>query len=223
MEKQTSKDGSIHITDEKINTITHLFASCLAILGAALLITQSIISGNVWKIVSLSIYSVSLVMLFVFSTLHHGVDANPKINEGLRTMDYIAIFFLIAGTATPIVLVLHRNIFGLTVLGVMWAIALFGVTLRAIHRKVPKYVTNTLYIALGWMPVVLLLDNPSLSSMATNILALGGIIYTLGFIIYVFEKPNILPGKFGFHELWHILVILGSLIQYIFIYKYVLH
>lgn len=220
--QRLSKDGSIHITDERINTISHLIGACLAILGAALLISQASAQGLIWKIIGLSIYSLSLISLFLFSTLHHGIDANPKTNETLRTFDYISVFLLIAGTVTPLVLVLDRNVYGWAVLGSVWGIAAIGIILRSVHSKLPKYITNTLYIVLGWIPVALLFDKPYLPIGALLLLAAGGIIYSLGFIVYISEKPNLKPGRFGFHELWHILVLIAAILHYLLMYKYVL-
>jgi len=217
-----SKDGSVHVTDERINTISHLAASCFALLGAALLISQAGVEGDPWKIVGVSIYGLSLMSLFVFSTLHHGLDASPRVNELFRTLDYDSVFFLIAGSMTPLVLVLFRTVYGWTVLGAIWAIAVLGIVLRSVHRRVPKYVTNTLYIALGWLTVALLGAGVSLPITALALMAAGGLVYSAGFVVFVIEKPNIKPGVFGFHELWHLLVILAALLHYLLIYFYVL-
>jgi hemolysin III len=217
-----SKDGSAHDTNERINTITHLVAACLAVLGAALLIAQASAQGKPWKIVSLSIYGLALASLFIASTLHHGLNRSPKINRILQTIDYSAVFFLIAGTVTPIVLVLYRNLFGWTVLGVIWAIAAFGIIMRSVFSQLPKYVTNSLYIILGWIPIVLIGEKSSLPLGALLLLGLGGITYTTGFFIYIIERPNLKRGIFGFHELWHCLVIVAATMQYFMIYFYVL-
>lgn len=217
-----SRDGSIHVTDERFNTVSHLFGTCLALVGAALLITQSAAEGDVWKIVGLSIYGLSLVLLFLFSTLHHGIDSTPRVNEILRTLDYTSVFFLIAGTVTPLVLVLVRTTFGWAVLGSVWAIALVGIVLRSVWRQLPKYLTNTLFIALGWVPVVLVGSGVSLPWGALGLMAVGGLFYSVGFVVYVIERPNPRPGVFGFHELWHVLVLLGAFLHYLMVYLYVL-
>ena len=123
MQSKLSKDGSIHVTDEKINTISHLAAAIFSILGAVLLIVQSSAKANPWAIVSFSIYGVSLVGVFFASALHHGVNSNEPIEAFLRQIDYIAIFPLIAGTFTPICLILYRTIIGWSIFGVIWALA----------------------------------------------------------------------------------------------------
>lgn len=217
-----SRDGSIHVTDERFNTVSHLFGACLALVGAALLIAQAGAKGEPWKVVGLSVYGVSLVALFVSSTLHHGLDRSPRVNEVLRTLDYDSVFFLIAGTVTPLVLVLFRNTYGWTVFGAVWAIAALGIVLRSVWRRLPKYITNTLYIALGWLTVLLVGADVSLPLGALLLMAAGGLVYSAGFVIFVVERPNPRPGVFGFHEIWHLLVVVAALPHYLLMYFYVL-
>lgn len=112
--------------------------------GAALLIAQPAARADPWKIVGFAVYGLSVVMLFVSSTLHHGIDGGPTVNEVLRTLDYGSVFLLIAGSVTPLVLVLFRSTYGWTVLGAVWAIAAVGIVLRSVLRQLPEYVTNTL-------------------------------------------------------------------------------
>lgn len=217
-----SRDGSPHVTDERFSTISHLFATCFAVLGAALLIAQSSAQGDPWKIVGFAVYGLSVVTLFLSSTLHHGIDRGPKVNEVLRTLDYTAVFLLIAGSITPLVLVLVRTTYGWTVLGAVWLIATVGIVLRSLLRQLPKYVTNTLYIALGWLPVVLVGSGMSVPVGALALMAAGGLVYSAGFVIFVIERPNPWPGVFGFHEIWHALVVVAAFLHYLLMYIYVL-
>ena len=217
-----SRDGSLHVTDERFNTVSHLFALCFTLAGAALLVSQASVQRDPWKIVGLSVYGLSLVTLFGSSTLHHGIDRGPRLNEALRTMDYASVFFLIAGTVTPLVLVLFRNTYGWTIFGTVWLIATVGIVLRSLHRRLPKYVTNTLYIALGWVTVLLVAANGALPVGALVLMAAGGLVYSAGFVIFVLERPNPRPGVFGFHETWHLLVVLAALLHYLLMYFYVL-
>jgi hemolysin III len=217
-----SRDGSVHVTDERINTVTHLAASCFALVGAALLVAQASVEGDPWKIVGLAVYGVSVLTLFVASTLHHGIDRGPRVNEVLRTLDYASVFLLIAGSITPLVLVLFRNTYGWTVLGAVWLVAAAGIVARSMLRDLPKYVTNTLYIALGWMPVLLVGAGVPLPFGAYALMAAGGLLYSVGFVIFVVERPNPVPGVLGFHEIWHVLVVLAAVLHYLLMYRYVL-
>lgn len=217
-----SRDGSVHVTDEKFNTASHLVGACLVVLGTALLVAQAGAQGDPWKIVGLSIYGASLIILFVASTLHHGLDRGERVNDLLRTLDYTSVFGLIAGTVTPLVLVLFRDVFGWAVLGAVWGIAVLGIVLRSVWRQLPKYVTNTLYIALGWMPTVLLASDVELPAGALALMAAGGLVYSAGFAVFVLERPNLRPGVFGFHELWHLLVMIAAALHFLLMYRYVL-
>ncbi len=217
-----SRDGSIHVTDERVNTVSHLFGSCFAVAGVALLVAQAGVQGDPWKTVGFGVYGFSLVLLFVTSTLHHGLDRGEVVNDVLRTLDYTSVFALIAGTVTPLVLVLMRTTFGWTMLGVVWGIAAFGIVLRSVWRRLPKYVTNTLYISLGWVTVLLVAGDVALPLGALALMAAGGVVYTVGFAVFVLERPNPMPGVFGFHELWHVLVIVAAALHYLLMYRYVL-
>jgi hemolysin III len=217
-----SRDGSIHVTDERFNTVSHLFAACFALVGSALLISQASTQGDPWKIVGLSIYGLSIVTLFVSSTLHHALDRSPRVNEVLRTLDYDSVFLLIAGSVTPLVLVLFRTTYGWTVLGAVWVIATVGIVLRSLLRELPKYLTNTLYIALGWVTVVLAGAGGSLQVGAVVLMAAGGLVYSAGFVLFVIERPNPWPGVFGFHEIWHVMVVVAAVLHFLLMYCYVL-
>ncbi len=217
-----SRDGSIHVTDERFNTVSHLFAACFALVGSALLISQASAQGDPWKIVGLSIYGLSIVTLFVSSTLHHALDRSPRVNEVLRTLDYDSVFLLIAGSVTPLVLVLFRTTYGWTVLGAVWVIATVGIVLRSLLRELPKYLTNTLYIALGWVTVVLAGAGGSLQVGAVVLMAAGGLFYSAGFVLFVIERPNPWPGVFGFHEIWHVMVVVAAVLHFLLMYCYVL-
>lgn len=217
-----SRDGSVHVTDERINTVSHLAAACFALVGAALLITQAVAQGDLWKTVGFSVYGFSVLMLFISSTLHHGIDAGPRVNAVLRTLDYDSVFLLIAGSVTPLVLVLFRTTYGWTVLGAVWAIAAAGIALRSSLRGLPRHVTNTLYITLGWMPVLLAGAGVPLPFGAYALMAAGGLLYSAGFVIYVIERPNPVSGVFGFHEIWHLMVVGAAVLHYLLMYLYVL-
>lgn len=217
-----SRDGSVHVTDERFNAASHLFAACFAVVGAALLVAQASARGEPWKIVGFAIYGVSVVTLFTASALHHGIDRGPRVNGILRTLDYDSVFLLIAGSVTPLVLVLFRSVFGWTVLGAVWLIAAAGIALRSVRPTLPKYVTNTLYIALGWMPVALVGAAHDVPLGAVVLMAAGGLVYSAGFVLFVVERPNPLPGRFGFHEIWHVMVVVAAALHYALMYAYVL-
>jgi len=203
--------------------MTHMAASVFALLGMVILIVQASAAGKPWHVVSFTIYGASLFFMFLVSTLHHSVKAAPKTRARLRALDYIAIFFLITGSMTPICLIVLRGPLGWSVLGVGWTVALVGVALRGAWHDLPKWVTTTLYVTLGWLCVVL--AYPLLRAIGWHgllVALLGGVFYTVGAAIFAMEKPNPIPGIFGFHEIWHLLVIAGAATHYGLMYWFVL-
>jgi hemolysin III len=130
-------------------------------------------------------------------------------------------YLLIAGSITPLILVRGRNPLGWSIFGTVWAIAIVGIILRALYHQLPKFITNTLYIVLGWLAAFVVAADLHLPLGGYILLILGGLIYSIGFIVFVVEKPNPLPGVFGFHELWHCFVIFGALCHYLLFYFYV--
>mmetsp|Transcript_25295 Transcript_25295/g.69855 ORF Transcript_25295/g.69855 Transcript_25295/m.69855 type:complete len:272 (-) Transcript_25295:1456-2271(-) len=221
---ERSRDGSVHATDEVFNSASHLGATLLSTLGSALLITQASSMGEPWKIVAFCIYGASLVFLFGASTLHHSL-VGPKIEPFLKMMDYLAIFPLISGTFTPLCLVFfHDNTIGWTFFGVIWILAICGMVLTAcLHERIPKWLSMTLYITMGWLGGCMTYWlAPYLGAGGLALLVLGGVFFTVGGYIFYTEQPNPIPGKFGFHEIWHVAVILGALTHWTMMYFFVL-
>ena len=218
---EQSRDGSPHATDEVFNAASHLAATFLSILGTVLLIVQS--TPNPWKIVSFSIYGASLIFLFGASTLHHALVGN--VEEILRKLDYLAIYPLIAGTFTPPCLVFYHNSgIGWTFCMTVWGIAILSmVTMSMYFHKIPRWLSMTTYITLGWFGACMTYWLwPVLGPGGFFLFLIGGIFYTGGGYIFMTERPNPVPGKFGFHEIWHVAVILGALSHYCLMYFYVL-
>lgn len=221
-----SRDGSVHVTDEVFNSVSHLAALFLSILGSILLIVQASAQGAPWKIVSFSIYGLSLCNLFASSTLHHSITTTQAWEEYFQTLDYLAIFPLIAGTFTPLCLVVLKNTtIGWTFFGTVWTLSIISMILLARYfAKTPKWLTMTLYITLGWMGAFLTyFMAPIIGWMGVFWMMFGGVWYTVGGVIYTLEKPNPVPGKFGFHEIWHLFVILGASSHWFLMYNHVLY
>lgn len=220
-----SRDGSVHVTDEVFNAGSHVAATILSILGTSLLIAEASSQGNAWKIVSFSLYGASLINLFGSSTLHHMISSSEIVERRLRMLDYVAIYPLIAGTFTPMCLVFyHDSVIGWCFFGTIWLIALAGMffTIFLFH-KIPKWLSMTMYITLGWLGVFM--GNwlfPMLGYGGMAVYLLGGLFYTVGGAVFVLEKPNPIPGSFGFHEIWHVAVILGAGAHWCLIYFFVL-
>ncbi len=222
-ERELSKDGSPHVTDERFNTASHLSATIFSLLGTVLLVVLAGVEAKVWHIVSFSVYGLSLTGLFLASTLHHGIEGSERTEELLRSFDYFAIFLLIAGTMTPVCLVVLRGPVGWSVFGVAWTVAAAGISLRAAVPRTPKWVFLTMYATMGWLAVTVAIPlAAALPLPALVLLVAGGLLYTGGAVVFGSERPNPLPGVFGFHEIWHVAVILGALAHFLLMYLYVL-
>ena len=222
---ETSRDGSIHATDEVFNSVSHLSALFISVLGSALLISESSYMGHPWKIVSFSIYGLSLCFLFAASTVHHAITAPPKWERLFQLLDYISIYTLIAGTFTPMCLVFFsHDVIGWTFFGCIWFLSGLSIYVTATYfDKVPKWFTMTIYITLGWFGafLALWLKDYMLPGGIVLLIA-GGVLYTVGGVIYTSEQPNPIPGKFGFHELWHLFVIMAAATHWLMMFLYVL-
>lgn len=171
-----------------------------------------------------AVYSASLFCVFCLSTLHHALEGPPWMERGLRIADYCAIYPLIAGTFTPLVLVfLNHSGFGWGLLGVLWLLAFGGIALTiSAFDHLPRWVTLTIYVTMGWMGVLLAVAVfPFVGYGGVALLAAGGVAYTGGGAIYDLEKPNPVPGVFGFHEIWHVCVLAGAGLHWLFMWYYV--
>lgn len=205
------------------SAITHFIGS----VGAAIAATPLLIKANhnaKSEILSLAIFIFSMFLLYTASTLYHTFNISDKVNKALKKFDHMSIYLLIAGTYTPIcVLVLNKNI-GFLMLGIIWSMAALGICFTAFWVTCPKWLSSAIYIIMGWTCVMAfgpLLD--SLSGPAFGWLLAGGIIYTIGGIIYAL-KLSIFNNKhknFGSHEIFHLFCLGGSLCHFILIYVYI--
>lgn len=206
---------------ESVNTATHLAGAVFATFGALLLLFASY--GDWWKFASFTVYGFCLIALFTMSALYHGVRGSEKLNRRLRTLDYVSVYALITGTITPVCLVLFRGPTGMAVFIVALLVTAFGVTMRSVYHTLPEYVSMTLYLCLGWLPVLMLLLEPNIVPAGGVLwLTLGGLCYTGGAIVFALEKRAKKQLALGYHEIWHIAVLAGALCHYVFMYSYVL-
>ena len=172
--------------------------------------------------ISLVIYGISLVTLFLASGLYHSVLATPRVVQRLRKFDHSAIFLLIAGTYTPICTNLLAGFWKWGLLGIVWGLALAGIGVKIFFLNAPRWVTAGVYILMGWLSIFGIREMLVTMPVGAIIwLAAGGLIYTLGAVVYITKRMDFLPGVFGFHEVWHIFVILGALAHFIMIATYV--
>ena len=181
-----------------------------------------------WDVVSFTIFGVALVLLYLFSTLYHLLNLGEKGTTVFRKFDHMMIYVLIAATYTPICLGPLRGPWGWSIFGVVWGLAVLGIILTAVWIKAPRWLTTSIYVGMGWLVVImaypLLKTFYELNALPSLLwLLAGGIFYTIGGVIYGLKKAPCTTKHFGFHEIFHIFVMLGSFCQFWFIFHYLLY
>lgn len=206
---------------EPLNGAIHLFSAILACGGLVLLLSAA--NGNSLKVISILVYGISLVLLFSASATYHLVNATDRVMGRLRKLDHAAIYVLIAGTYTPICLNLFDGTLRWGFLAFIWAFALAGIIVKVFVINEPRWVTAGIYLVMGWMALFII--KPLLASVPLAGLVwmfAGGLLFSIGAVIYITRKLDLIPGVFGFHEIWHIFVSLGCLCHFIMIYQYII-
>jgi len=202
--------------EERLNAVTHGIGTLLALAGLIILLMASLLHGDIWRLISSSIYGASLVLLYLASTLYHSFS-NEKLKYIFKIFDHSAIYLLIAGTYTPFTLVLFRGTLGWTVFGVVWGLALIGVVFKLFFVNRFKLLSTICYIVMGWL--MLLLINPLVAALPTIGLCWligGGVLYTVGALFYLYRR---IPYN---HAIWHLFVLAGSAAHFITVYYYIL-
>jgi hemolysin III len=217
------ESGNVYLKDPG-SAITHFIGMVFAAFAAFPLMSRGAQSHDAVHITALAVFIISMIMLYAASTLYHSLDLSETINRRLKKADHMMISVLIAGTYTPVCLiVLDRNV-GVPLLVLVWLVAIAGMVIKAFFVYCPKWVSSILYISMGWLclsvfPKLL----TALAGPAFWWLLAGGIIYTVGGVIYALKLPifNAKHKNFGSHEIFHLFVMGGSLCHFIMIYCFV--
>ena len=206
------------------SAITHFIGWLMAVFAALPLLIRAAQAPDRIHLVCLTVYIVSMILLYAASTIYHTLDISPRVNQKLRKLDHMMIFILIAGTYTPVCVIVIGGQAGLGLLCLIWAIAIVGILIKAFWINCPKWFSSVLYIGMGWVCVLSFtsLIN-SLSPAAFGWLLAGGIIYTIGGVIYALKLPifNARHKNFGSHEIFHLFVMAGSFCHFILMYQFV--
>ena len=213
-----------HIKDPG-SAITHFIGMLMAIFAAVPLLIKAAHEPSRIYIGSLTVYAISLILLYAASTTYHTFDISPKVNTILKKIDHMMISVLIAGSYTPVCLLVVNGTRGITLLCVVWAFAIAGILIKAFWVFCPKWISSVLYIGMGWTCVLAfsqILNN--MSSAAFAWLLTGGIIYTVGGVIYALKLPifNSRHKNFGSHEIFHLFVMGGSMCHFVVMYAFLL-
>lgn len=206
------------------SAITHFIAMLLAICATTPLLLKAARAPGQTHFLSLMVFILSMIGLYASSTIYHTLDISPKINRLLRKLDHMMIFILIAGTYTPICMIVLGDQTGWIMMGLVWSIAIIGIIINACWINCPKWFSSLIYIAMGWVCVLAITKIlHSLSKAGFGWLLAGGIIYTVGGVIYALKLPffNSRHKYFGSHEIFHLFVMGGSLCHYVMMYQFI--
>jgi hemolysin III len=209
---------------EPINGLTHLAGAVLAFVGLlAMVIKAAATTSSPSAITAVIIFGVSMILLYSASATYHMVIARDKVIAFLRRLDHSMIFILIAGTYTPFCFISLNGKIGAILFSIIAGIAISGVVFKMVWFNCPRWISTSLYLAMGWMIVFVFSPlTGSLKPIGLFLLILGGIFYTIGGVIYG-AKPKFLQSKYmGFHEIFHIFILLGSLAHFLTVFLYVI-
>ena len=200
---------------EPFNAGSHLIGLLLAALGTWFLL-GSADTGT--QLLAFAVYGATLMLLYAASTVYHGLPLGEVGLRRLRTLDHIAIYFLIAGTFTPVAMITLHDSGGPALLAASWAIAAVGIPFKIRWLDAPVWISTGTYLGMGYLALVAVVPlGRSVGASGLAWLVAGGIAYTIGAVIYARERPDFLPGRFGHHGLWHLLVLAGSACHFAFI------
>ena len=198
---------------EPFNGLSHLGGAVTALFGQIALLVEG--WQGTARMISVAVYGLSLIAMFSASAAYHMAKVKPKALETLRKLDHAAIFLLIAGTYTPFCLIAFTGFFRWGLLALIWAIALVGILIKVFYVGAPRWLNAGMYVLMGWLCIIAAPQMPSVLPVTVlTWLIMGGVVYTLGAVVYATKMLNFAPGKFGFHEVWHIFVLLGALAHF---------
>ncbi|MBT2690111.1 hemolysin III family protein [Bacillus sp. ISL-47] len=209
---------------EPINGLTHLAGAILSFVGLlAMVIKASLTTSSPLSIAAVTIFGISLILLYSASATYHMVVGKDRVIAFLRKLDHSMIFVLIAGSYTPFCLITLNGVTGWVLFSIVSAVAAAGILFKMVWFNCPRWLSTALYIAMGWIIVFAFSPlSETLSFAGVSLLLLGGILYTVGGVIYA-VKPKFLEFKhLGFHEIFHIFIMMGSMAHFLCVFMYVL-
>lgn len=207
---------------EPVNGFTHFIGILMAIVCTILLLTRKTGPFTLRHAVSFAVFGGAMILLFTVSTLYHWLPLTGKKLELFRKIDHIMIFVFIAASYTPICLITLRGGWGWWILASVWGITVLGFFLKIFWLGAPRILYTAIYLAMGWLIVIAIFPLlERLPAAALLWMAAGGVFYSVGATIYALKKPDPWPGRVGFHEIFHICIILGSFSHFLMIYRYV--
>lgn len=209
---------------EPINGFTHLAGAILSFIGLLALVIKTALQGpSAVALTAVIIFGISMILLYSASATYHLVVSTERVISYLRRIDHAMIFLLIAGSYTPFCLIALKGTAGWVLFSVIIAIAIVGISFKLIWFNCPRWLSTCIYVLMGWLAIFLIGPlKKALSPQGLELLIIGGVFYTIGAIIYA-TKPNFLKSKYlGFHEIFHIFIMFGTLTHFLCVFKYVI-
>ena len=199
---------------EPVNSLTHWGGAFLALIGLIVLLVLG--WGAPARVISLLVYGISLIFLFSASATYHMVQVKERALEIFRKIDHAAIYFLIAGTYTPFCVNAFSGFWKWGMLSIIWSLAVIGIVVKVFYIRAPRWLNAGIYLLMGWLCIAAIGQMVAALPVWVLIwLVAGGLIYTFGAIVYITRIFNFVPGVFGFHEIWHILVMLAAAAHFV--------
>lgn len=207
---------------DPMSGLTHFIGALLAVVGTVLLIAKSLSPALPWHIATFSIFGGGMILLYTASTLYHWLPLSEQGVRILRRIDHSMIFFYIAATYTPICLIPMRGAWGWSIFGAVWGVAIAGIILKVLWIGAPRWLSTGFFLGMGWMVVVGIYPLAmALPAGALAWLMAGGVLYSVGAVVYARKWPDPWPNWLGFHEIFHLFVMGGSVCHFMVMYLYI--
>ena len=208
---------------EPVNTLTHLAGAILSVLALIWMIIKGVSNESVLQTVSAAIFGLSLMALYTASTVYHWVSCSEKLHAILRRVDHSMIYILIAGTYTPVCLLTLKGSMGWTLFALVWGLAIIGIIMKLVWFNAPRWLYTSFYLILGWMAIFFIVPLYKALPIEGFIwLVTGGLLYSVGSIIYATKPKRLHFSVFGFHEIFHLFVLSGSFSHFLMIEKFIM-
>lgn len=207
---------------DPVSGFTHFIGALLSCVGLVFLMWKTSHPLKPWHFTTCTVFGVGMILLYTTSTLYHWLNLSEKGSANLRKLDHIMIFVLIASTYTPFCLIAFKGSFGWSLFASVWSIAVLGAVFKIFWIHAPRWVSAGVYVCMGWIalvgigPIVRVLEPGAVFWLLT-----GGVLYSIGGLVYACRRPDPFPKLLGFHEIFHIFVMLGSFSHFWVIYRYV--
>ncbi len=208
---------------EPVNTVTHLIGALLSIVAMVFMIIKGVGNGSLMQTTSAVVFGISLTALYTASTVYHWIPSSEKLRGILRRIDHSMIYILIAGTYTPVCLLALKGRLGWTLFGVIWSLALMGIIMKLVWFSAPRWLYTSFYFILGWMAIFFIVPlYKALPLQGFVWLLIGGLMYSIGAVIYGTKSKRIQLSVFGFHEIFHVFILAGSFAHVVMVERFIL-